>query len=49
MNNVSSPIWNASRELLQNIRKHGEFMPERDITEIEYLDPFEIRNQRDGL
>ncbi len=31
---------NASRELLQNIREHGVFMPEKEIKEIDYLDPF---------
>ena len=36
---------NASRELILNIRKHGEFMPEIDIKEITYLDPFDIRNK----
>ncbi|MGM9693131.1 MAG: CXXX repeat peptide maturase [Alloprevotella sp.] len=37
---------NASRVLLNNIRKHGRFLPEKgDIKEIEYLDPFEIREQ----
>ena len=36
---------NASRELLQNIRKHGTFLPEQeDINEIEYLDPFDNRD-----
>lgn len=35
---------NASRTLLQNIRKHGTFLPEQEeINEINYLDPFEIR------
>lgn len=34
---------NASRELLHNIRKHGEFLPNVDLNEIEYLDPFEVR------
>lgn len=33
---------NTSRELLQNIREHGVFMPEKEIKEIDYLDPFEI-------
>ena len=32
---------NASRELLQNIRNHGTFLPEQEIKEIDYLDPFE--------
>ena len=36
---------NASRELLQNIRKHGTFLPEQeDINEINYLDPFDNRD-----
>ena len=36
---------NASRELLQNIRKHGTFLPEQeDIKEIDYLDPFDKRD-----
>jgi len=36
---------NASRELLQNIRKHGSFQPEQDIKEIDYLDPFDKRDE----
>lgn len=33
---------NASRELLNNIRKHGVFLPEQEeIKEIDYLDPFD--------
>lgn len=36
---------NASRKLLADIRKHGSFMPEREIKEITYLDPFEIKEQ----
>lgn len=36
---------NASRELLENIRKHGMFMPEIEIKEIDYLDPFDKREQ----
>lgn len=32
---------NASRRLLESIREVGEFMPDRDIAEIDYLDPFE--------
>lgn len=36
---------NASRELLNNIRKHGTFLPAQDeIKEIDYLDPFDNRN-----
>lgn len=35
---------NASRDLLQNIRKHGTFLPEQEeIKEIDYLDPFDKR------
>ena len=37
---------NASRELMQNIRKHGTFLPEQgEIKEIDYLDPFDKRNK----
>lgn len=37
---------NASRELLQNIRKHGTFLPEHEeIKEIDYLDPFDKRDE----
>lgn len=37
---------NASRSLLQNIRKHGTFLPNKsDISEIDYLDPFDVRNE----
>lgn len=37
---------NASRELLQNIRKHGSFLPDRDeIKEIDYLDPFDMKEE----
>lgn len=36
---------NASRELLQNIRKHGSFLPEQEeIKQIDYLDPFDNHN-----
>ena len=35
---------NASRNLLQAIRKHGTFLPEKgDISKIDYLDPFGMR------
>lgn len=35
---------NASRRLLNNVRKHGEFLPEQgEIKELDYLDPFEKR------
>lgn len=37
---------NASRELLSRLRKHGSFLPEQeDIKEIDYLDPFDKRNE----
>ncbi|MBO5180705.1 MAG: CXXX repeat peptide maturase [Paraprevotella sp.] len=36
---------NASRELLDRIRKHGTFLPQLDIKEIDYLDPFDVRNE----
>lgn len=37
---------NASRLLLQDIRRHGEFLPEQgEIKEISYLDPFEVREE----
>lgn len=32
---------NASRQLLNDIRQIGDFLPETDIPEIDYLDPFE--------
>ncbi len=35
---------NASRELLERIRKHGVFMPKQTIKEINYIDPFDIRD-----
>lgn len=37
---------NASRDLLNNIRKHGSFLPEKgEIKEIDYLDPFDKRDE----
>lgn len=36
---------NASRELLLNIRKNGTFLPDKEITEIDYLDPFEVKDK----
>lgn len=36
---------NASRVLLNNIRKYGEYLPHIEIKEIKYLDPFDIRKQ----
>lgn len=42
---VSHLERNESRRLLAKIREHGIFMPEIEIKEIDYLDPFEIVNQ----
>lgn len=36
---------NASRELLNNIRSHRIFLPQQEIKEIDYLDPFDVRNK----
>lgn len=36
---------NASRELLTNVRKHGTFLPDQEIREIDYLDPFDVRKK----
>ena len=36
---------NASRDLLDDIRKVGEFMPNIDIKKINYLDPFDVRKE----
>lgn len=36
---------NASKELLMAIRKHGTFLPEMDIKEISYLDPFDLKKE----
>ncbi len=36
---------NAARRLLASIREVGEFMPEVEINEINYLDPFEVRKE----
>lgn len=33
---------NASRRLLEGIRTLGEFLPEKEIKEIDYLDPFDL-------
>lgn len=35
----------ASRKLLAAIRKHGEFLPQQEIKEIDYTDPFEKRKK----
>ena len=42
---VSHLERNASRGLLENIRKHGMFLPETEIREIDYLDPFDNREE----
>ena len=34
---------NASRKVLESVRKNKEFYPEQDIKEIDYLDPFDVR------
>ena len=36
---------NAGRELLLNIRKHGVFLPDSEIKEVTYLDPFEVKQE----
>lgn len=36
---------NASRQLLENIRKHGQFLPQQEIKEIDYLDPFDVKEE----
>lgn len=43
---VSHIERNASRELLNNIRKHGAFLINTNIEEIDYLDPFDKIIQR---
>lgn len=42
---VSHLERNESRKILNEIRKHGVFMPEIEINELDYLDPFEIVNK----
>lgn len=37
---------NASKKLLDNIRQHGEFLPDKEtIKKIDYLDPFDVRKE----
>lgn len=36
---------NAARRLLLAVRKHGQFLPQQEIKEIKYLDPFEVREE----
>ena len=42
---VSHLERNASRMLLENIRQHQSFLPNQEIKEIDYLDPFDIRKE----
>lgn len=42
---VSHLERNESRELLTNIRKSGIFLPDKEIKEISYLDPFDVRKE----
>ena len=37
---------NAARQLLNDIRTLGIFLPEQEIKEIDYLDPFDVRYER---
>jgi hypothetical protein len=36
---------NAARRLLASIREGADFMPEVEIKEINYLDPFDVRKE----
>lgn len=36
---------NASRELLASIRTLGTFLPDKEIKEIDYLDPFDVKEE----
>lgn len=36
---------NVARTLLYDIRKAGTFLPDKEIKEIDYLDPFEVRKE----
>ena len=42
---VSHLERNASRTLLENIRQHRSFLPNQEIKEIDYLDPFDVRKE----
>ncbi len=35
----------SSKTLLENIRQHGSFLPDAEIKEIDYLDPFDKREE----
>lgn len=41
---VSHLERNASRILLSNVRRYGDFLPGKKIKKIDYLDPFELIN-----
>lgn len=36
---------NAARELLLAVRRHGQFLTGKEIKEIDYLDPFDVRKE----
>ena len=36
---------NASRDLLASIRTIGTFLPDKEIKEIDYLDPFDVKEE----
>lgn len=36
---------NASRDLLASIRTLGRFLPDKEIKEIDYLDPFDVKDE----
>ncbi len=42
---VSHLERNVSRMLLESIRQHQSFLPNQEIKEIDYLDPFDIRKE----
>ena len=42
---VSHLERNASRTLLETIRQHRSFLPNQEIKEIDYLDPFDVRKE----
>ena len=42
---VSHLERNASITLLENIRQHRSFLPNQEIKEIDYLDPFDVRKE----
>lgn len=36
---------NASRELLQAVRQYNAYLSEKDINEVDYLDPFDVKKE----